>query len=120
MDERQCHRCGKLYGKYRNELDGIVEPNGIFCAKLYDDDSYYPSKWFNLCPECMEALKKWIGEEGRGMPEREREINTILTMVRTILLEAKLTITTKEEVPLLVKDKTTGELYAFIKKEQQS
>lgn len=65
----------------------------------------------------MDELKKWIGDE--GMTEREREINTILTMVRAIMLEAKLTITTKEEVPLLVKDGITGEMYAFWKREAE-
>lgn len=116
MNARKCDRCGEFYEEYGVKFAGS-EPNGIFYAKRYDDDSYFPSKWFNLCPECMDELKKWIGDE--GMTEREREINTILTTVRAILLEAKLTITTKEKVPLLVKDKTTGELYAFIKKEQQ-
>lgn len=47
------------------------------------------------------------------MTNREFEINTILTMVRTMLIEAKLTITTKEQVQLLVEDNTTGDIYAF-------
>ena len=47
------------------------------------------------------------------MTEREREINTIMTMVRDILIEAHLTITTKEKVQLLLEDGITGKLYAF-------
>ena len=72
MDARKCYRCGKLYEKYRNELDGIVEPNGIFYAKRYDDDSYFPSKWFNLCPECMDELKKMDRRRGN---DRKRTRN---------------------------------------------
>ena len=47
------------------------------------------------------------------MTERENEINAILNMVQAILTEAELVITTKERVPLLVKDETTGKLYGM-------
>lgn len=47
------------------------------------------------------------------MTEREREVNTIMTMVRTILEEARITITTEEKVQLIVKDAITGEVYAL-------
>lgn len=47
------------------------------------------------------------------MTDREQEINTIMTMVRTILIEAHLAITTKENVQLLLEDRVTEKLYAF-------
>lgn len=63
MNARKCDRCGKFYEKYGIKSGCSNKPNGILYATLYDDHTYYSSKSFDLCPECMDELKKWISEE---------------------------------------------------------
>ena len=65
MNERKCDRCGEFYEEYGVKFAGS-EPNGILYATLYDDRTYYSSKSFDLCPECMDELKKWIGSDDDG------------------------------------------------------
>lgn len=49
------------------------------------------------------------------MTDREIEINAILRMIDVMLERANLTLSTREGVPVIIKDEKTGKLYGIVK-----
>lgn len=63
---RQCDRCNNLYPCY-NLVDNELEPNAIIFTSLLEDNKYYGRKCLDLCPNCMEDIKKWFKEKGNNI-----------------------------------------------------
>lgn len=62
MNARKCDRCGKFYEEYGTEYES-KESDTVLFVNTSSSITYTTQKEFNLCPECMDELKKWIGEE---------------------------------------------------------
>lgn len=57
----KCDRCGKLYELYYllEDLTGSLKNYRYYrIEKQTIPDNY--SKYLDLCPDCQEALKKWV------------------------------------------------------------
>ena len=62
---KQCDLCGKFYKPYNLYSASDTKVNAMYLASRSDDDSrYYTNARYDLCPECMLALKEFI--ESRG------------------------------------------------------
>lgn len=63
----KCDRCGKYFDHHQEEVNG-------FAFMMYDRvrDEYEPDgEVRDLCPECVESLKKWYHEiRSREIDER--------------------------------------------------
>lgn len=58
----KCDRCGKLYERYRGT--GYGDANGFqFCRMDIRGSIDARNAERDLCPECMEELKKWFKNE---------------------------------------------------------
>lgn len=53
------------------------------------------------------------------MEDRELEINAVLRMIDVMLERANLTLTTREGVPVIIKDEKTGKLYGIVRESEQ-
>ena len=62
MKAYKCDRCGKLYEYY----DGIELVSGGYKFTIFSISNYFgiANEDYDLCPECMKSLIKWI-KEGR-------------------------------------------------------
>ena len=60
---RQCDRCNSLYEKY-NLMNDELKPNAIIFTTLLDSSDYFSRSCLDLCPNCMEEIKKWFREKG--------------------------------------------------------
>ena len=63
---RQCDRCNSLYEKY-NLMNDELKPNAIIFTTLLDSSDYFSRSCLDLCPNCMEEIKKWFREKGRDI-----------------------------------------------------
>lgn len=71
MNAKKCDRCRKFYEPYRG-----VNPMlpGDSCTKYFypynylgfynDIETAAPDKYVDLCPNCMEQLRKWLEAGG--------------------------------------------------------
>nr|DAN18126.1 MAG TPA: Peroxide operon regulator stress regulator, DNA binding.75A [Caudoviricetes sp.] len=66
MQAKKCDRCGKLYELYNTESNG-KKCNGFLLLNIDADQKYYAQNMYDMCPECMEALMKWLYAIKNGM-----------------------------------------------------
>lgn len=72
MDAKKCDRCKKYYDKYegiykRGKNGNVVQRFKIPCNQLFISNSIYnevPDIPFDLCPDCMMELNKWLNKKG--------------------------------------------------------
>ena len=67
---RQCDRCNSLYEKY-NLMNDELKPNAIIFTTLLDSSDYFSRSCLDLCPNCMEEIKKWFREKGRDINRKQ-------------------------------------------------
>ena len=67
---RQCDRCNSLYEKY-NLMNDELKPNAIIFTTLLDSSEYFSRSCLDLCPNCMEEIKKWFREKGRDINRKQ-------------------------------------------------
>ena len=67
---RQCDRCNSLYEKY-NMINDELKPNAIIFTTLLDSSDYFSRSCLDLCPNCMEEIKKWFREKGRDINRKQ-------------------------------------------------
>ena len=67
---RQCDRCNKLYENY-NMTNDELKPNAIIFTSLLDNSEYFIRRCLDLCPNCMEEIKKWFREKGRDINHKQ-------------------------------------------------
>lgn len=69
MRALKCDRCGKFYEHY----DGINiwsdKVNGLRFIYRYNDYDFSNHTTFDLCPECMNALKLFLKNKGADLTE---------------------------------------------------
>ena len=53
---KKCDRCGKYHDIYNDKEN----PHSIIPANANFRNQYYSHKIINLCPDCMNELKKWL------------------------------------------------------------
>ena len=65
MIVRKCDRkgCNKFYEQYGNSNSDSVEPNGTLLIFKNITGLYSPNRAYDLCPECLEKLKEFLGGE---------------------------------------------------------
>ena len=76
MDAKKCDRCNKYYDEYvglneRNEEKNVHQRYEIpynrliVCNNIHNKAVYsIPDSRFDLCPDCMMELDKWINKKG--------------------------------------------------------
>lgn len=67
---RKCDRCNKLYENY-NLTDDKLNPNAIIFTSLLDSGECFIRRCLDLCPNCMEEIKKWFREKGRDINHKQ-------------------------------------------------
>lgn len=67
---RQCDRCNNLYENY-NLTNDELNPNAIIFTTLLDSGKYFIRECLDLCPNCMEEIKKWFREKGRDINHKQ-------------------------------------------------
>ena len=67
---RQCDRCNSLYENY-NMINDELKPNAIIFTTLLDSSDYFSRSCLDLCPNCMEEIKKWFREKGRDINRKQ-------------------------------------------------
>ena len=70
VNARQCDRCNSLYEKY-NLMNDELKPNAIIFTTLLDSSDYFSRSCLDLCPNCMEEIKKWFREKGRDINRKQ-------------------------------------------------
>jgi uncharacterized CHY-type Zn-finger protein len=55
----KCDRCGAYYDIY-NVKNNSEKTNGIMFLNIDKKGNYFEHKVIDLCPECMEAVKKIV------------------------------------------------------------
>lgn len=65
MNVKRCDRkgCNKFYEQYGHNNPNDVEPNGAMLIFRGINGAYNSSKTYDLCPECLEKLKEFLGGE---------------------------------------------------------
>lgn len=56
---KKCDRCGKYHDIY-NDKENPHKINSIIPANANYKNQCYSHKIINLCPDCMNELKKWL------------------------------------------------------------
>ena len=56
---KKCDWCGKLYELYNTESNG-KNAMGFCCLISMRIKNHYAQNMYDMCPECMEALMKWL------------------------------------------------------------
>ena len=62
MRAKKCDRCCKLYEHYsgRKQFGDGEEANALFLIDRDLDENYFSRRTFDLCPECMGELERFI------------------------------------------------------------
>lgn len=62
---KKCDRCGRFYEEYniKNDSSNI---NGIMKLNVDRHQKYFGHDVIDLCPECTESFKRWLGGEHDG------------------------------------------------------
>lgn len=67
MDAKKCDRCGKLYEQYNHKYSiATIDTsnfNGFKLVREQFDGECYGSTKIDLCPECADNLKDWLGQK---------------------------------------------------------
>ena len=65
MIVRKCDRkgCNKFYEQYGSHSSTRAEPNGAMLIFKNITGLYSPNRAYDLCPECLEKLKEFLGGE---------------------------------------------------------
>lgn len=66
---RKCDVCGNLYEHYKgNSLfsnhNGLNQSNAITMIDRNTENKYWNRKTYDLCPECMDKLEKFLKAGG--------------------------------------------------------
>ena len=73
-EARKCDRCHAFYELPEKQQDrcGPYELKGAYAKLLFcDNNRNYPEsvRWFDLCPNCVELLDKWLENPDNWKPE---------------------------------------------------
>ena len=58
-DNKKCDRCGVYYDNY-NSKHNRENTNGIMFLNIDERGEYFGHKAIDLCPKCMEAVRKFV------------------------------------------------------------
>lgn len=66
MRAMKCDRCGKLYEHYdgSKQFKNTEKANGLLLLDKNLDKKYWSRKSYDLCPDCMEELEKFLHQHG--------------------------------------------------------
>ena len=64
MKAKKCDRCGKLYEQYNHKTSS--RPNAVKTMNENMNGNYYAADLYDLCPECMNQLNRWLKNEKEG------------------------------------------------------
>lgn len=59
MQAKKCDRCGTLYEIYNTKSDR-KKCNGLQLLNIDGNQKYWSQGVYDLCPECMEGLMRWL------------------------------------------------------------
>ena len=65
MRAMKCDRCGKLYEHYdgRDRFKNTEKSNSLILTDKDLELKYWSRKSYDLCPDCMEGLGKFLSNE---------------------------------------------------------
>ena len=66
MRARKCDRCGRFYDHYQGEGKFIKtgQANAVQLIDKYMDNTGSPKCLYDLCPDCMKKLEKFLKIDG--------------------------------------------------------
>ena len=65
MRAMKCDRCGKFYNYYTGSKTfyETTKANGIILADIDMERKHYSRKSYDLCPDCMKELEKFLNKK---------------------------------------------------------
>lgn len=73
MRAKKCDRCGKYYEQYAGQAQFRVSEraNALLLIDRDLDEKYWSRKTYDLCPECMKMLERFV--RGGAVSAAEKE-----------------------------------------------